>query len=215
MRVGIRTLVLLASCAAAAAAALAHFAIDVVGDYALPADSYDRVSHDSRGLISGIALVLAVFLAARGLRICCDIAAFTRSRILAPVRRLKEGAVVVAAAVAGSIAVVPAMECLDGRIAGVPVHGLNDAFGGSLLLGLATTIVCAVGVALLVYGVARWLISHRDSIATIIGTLLRRIAERSGPSADDLTIQRLTPRRRRTAHALRLSKRGPPEPLFA
>ena len=78
------------------------------------------------------------------------------------------------AAVGASVVIVPAMEYFDGRLDGVPVRRLSEAFGGSILVGLGTTLVCATLVTLLVYAVARWLISHRDSIATIIETLLGR-----------------------------------------
>jgi hypothetical protein len=215
VRVGIRTLGSLALCAAAAGAALAHWAIDVVGDYALARDSYDHLQHGSRELITAIALMLAAVLAVRGLGICCEIATIHRTRLVRPVMALRELLSVVGASVGLSLAIVPGMEYLDGRLDGVPVHRLGDAFGGSIPLGVATTLVCAGLVALLACGLARWLISHRDSIATIIETLLRATAGAHRPSDDDLFLQLFTPRRRRTMRALRLSKRGPPEFSFA
>lgn len=214
MRVGARTLVLLAFCAAATAAALAHVAIDVIGDYALPADTYDYLAHGSRDLVSALALVLAVVLAARGLRICCDIATFNRTRILAVTRPMHEAFYTIAIAVSAAVVLVPAMEWLDGRFAGVPVRELDDAFGGSLLLGLGTTIACATLVALVIYGIAHWIISHHDSIVVIIATLLRRLSGVARPSSYDLDAQLFNPRRRRATSALRLAKRGPPEFLF-
>lgn len=215
MPVGFRTLLSLALCAAAAGAALAHAAIDIVGDYALAHDSYDYVAHGSREVLSGVALIIAVVLAARGLNACCEIASLNRSRILGPVLRLPHALGFVGAAVAGSVLLVPAMEWLDGTFAGVPVLALDDAFGGSLLLGIATTVVCAAAVAMLVYAVVRWLISHRDSIVTIIVTLLRPIAGGVRASNYTITSRGFTPRRRRAPNALRLSKRGPPQLLFA
>jgi len=215
VRVGFRTLASLALCAATAAAALAHVAIDVAGDYALKVDSYDNLRHGSRELVSLIAVALAFVLAARGLRICCEIAAVNRTRILAPVHRLREGLVFVLMAVGASVMLVPAMEWLDGRLNGVPVRELDDAFGGSLALGLGITILCAAMVALVAYGIARWLISHRDSIAAIIETLLGRTAGKIRPTGYDLARQLFAPRRKRTLHALRLSKRGPPEAVLA
>jgi hypothetical protein len=139
VRVGFRTLVSLALCAAAAGAAMAHVAIDVVGDYALTADSYDRLGHGSRELLSGAALILAVVLAGRGLRICCEIAAVNRTRILVSAPRVRETLGFVVATVAASATLVPMMEWLDGRLAGISVRGIDDAFGGSLWLGLVTT----------------------------------------------------------------------------
>jgi hypothetical protein len=95
----------------------------------------------------------------------------------------------------------------------VPVNGFGDAFGGSLLLGLATTLLCAFAFAMSIYHFARWMISHRDSIATIIETLLRTVEDHARPSEFDLARQLVTPRRRRPLTALQLSKRGPPEML--
>ena len=215
MPVGFRTLFSLGLCAAAAGAALAHVAIDVLGDFALANDSYDHVAHGSRELVSGVALFLAVVLAARGLRICCEIASINRSRIPLPIRRLPEALGFVGAAVAGSVALVPAMEWLDGRLAGAPVLALGDAFGGSVLLGVITTVVCAAAIAFAIYAVARWLISHRDCIVTVIVTLLRWMADGVRSSVYTLTSRGFTPRRRRAPNALRLCKRGPPLLLFA
>jgi hypothetical protein len=209
-RVGIPTLVSLALCASSAAAAFAHYAIDIVGDYALAHDTYDGVSHASREVLSGIALLAALVLARRGLRACFEIAASRRGHLPAARFSLHEWAGFVLAAIAGAAAFVPAMECLDGRLAGVPVRELDDAFGGSILLGLATTVICAALVASLIYAIASWLVSHRDDIAAIIVTLCRRSDATSRPCGHDLERGFLSPRRRRTAHALRLCKRGPP-----
>jgi hypothetical protein len=215
VRVGFRTLISLALCAAAAGAALAHFAIDVVGDFALAHDSYDNIRHGSRELMTGVALLLAVVLAARGLRVCCEIAATNRTRLLRPVLGLRETLAMLGTAIAASIAIVPAMEYLDCRFDGMPMRRLSDAFGGSIPLGLATTFLCAALVALAVYAVARWLISHRDSIATIIETFLHACADAVAPSGYDRIGRIASPRRRRAPIALRLSKRGPPATTFA
>jgi hypothetical protein len=215
VRVGLRTIVSLALCAAAMGAALAHLAIDVVGDYALTRDSYDHLRHGSREVVTGIALLVAALLAARGLRFCCEIAADNRTRLLRPALRLREVVGMLVGAVAASAAIVPAMEYLDGRLDGQPVRRLGDAFGGSIPLGLGTTLVCATLVALLVYGLARWLISHRDSIATIIETFLRSFGDGVRSSGYERVRELFTTRRRRTISALRLAKRGPPETRFA
>lgn len=193
---------------------MAHFAIDVAGDYLLPRDSYDHLEHGSRELLTGLALVLAVVLAARGLKICCEIATKHRGRLARPVLGLRAALGLIAGAAAASAVLVPAMEVLDGRLDGAPVLQLSDAFGGSIPLGLTITLLCASFVALLVYGTVRWLISHRDSIATILETLMRRITDRPHANGYDLAAQRFTPRRRRAAHGLRLAKRGPPAISF-
>ncbi len=193
---------------------MAHYAIDVIGDYALARDSYDHLGHGSRELVTGIALMVAAYLAAHGLRICCEIAVTNRTRLLRPMLPLRETVGLLSAAVGASIAIVPAMEYFDGRLDGVPVTGFADAFGGSIPLGLATTLASATLVALLVYAIARWLIGHRDSLTTIIETLLGRMQGAVRLSGYDLVAQLVTPRRRRTLNALRLSKRGPPAASF-
>jgi hypothetical protein len=208
--VGFRTIASLTLCAAAAGAALAHAAIDVIGDYVLPRDSYDYLQHGSRELVTGLALLVAMLVALQGLRSCCEIAATNRSRLLRPALRLRDALGLIAGAAAASALLVPGMEYLDGRIDGTAVRGLSDAFGGSIALGLGTTLVCASFVALVVYGMARWLISHRDTIAQIVETLLRVRASACRPNRHDLIAQLVTPRRRRAPHALRLCKRGPP-----
>jgi hypothetical protein len=215
VRVGFRTIVSLAICAAAAGAALAHFAIDVIGDYALTRDSYDHLRHGSREMIAGAAFLLAAVLAARGLRACCDVAAANRTRLLRPGLRIWEMLGMLASAVAASTLIVPAMECIDGRLAGVPVRELGDAFGGSLWLGVGTTLICAAAVAVLVCTLAHWLISHRDSIATMIETLLGRLSAHVRANGYDRVGLEISPRRRRAPTALRLAKRGPPATSFA
>jgi hypothetical protein len=210
VRVGFRTMASLALCAAAAGAAMAHSAIDVLGDYALRRDSYDHLRHGSRELMTGLALFVAILLAARGLRICCDIAAKHRARLIRPILGLHETVAMLFGAVATSLAMVPAMEYFDGRLAGIPVRGLGEAFGGSMLLGVATTIAAAGIFALVLFAVARWLISHRDSIATIIEVLLRPFLDAPRAAAYDRVGGHVILRRRRAPHALRLAKRGPP-----
>lgn len=214
VRVGFRTLVSLALCAAAAGAAMAHYAIDVVGDYALRRDSYDHLRHGSRELLTAVALFAAVLLAARGLRICCEIATANRARLLRPVLRFRDALAACAGAVATCGLLVPAMEYLDGRIDGAPVCRLADAFGGSIPLGLGTTLICAGLVAVIACAVARWLISHHDSIVTMIETLMRAVTGPARVSGALRFAQSVAPRRRRTPHALRLAKRGPPAGSF-
>lgn len=214
VRVGFRTMASLALCAAAAGAALAHFAIDVLGDYALTRDSYDHLRHGSRELMSGLALVVAVLLAVRGLRVCCDIAVQHRARLVRPVLGMQDTVAMLVAALSASLVIVPAMEYFDGRLDGIAVRGLGEAFGGSILLGVATTIAAAGLFAALLYAVARWLIAHRDSIATMIERFLTAIGERPRLSFN-LRRRNFLSNRRRPASALRLAKRGPPLTIFA
>jgi len=210
VRLGIRTIVWLGACAAAIAATVGHFAIDIVGDYALPHDTYDDVGHSSRELLTGIAIAVAVALTLRGLRACCEIAAASRFRLPSTTSRPYERLGFILGTIATTSLLVPAMEWLDGRLAGAPVTGLADAFGGSLRLGLGTTVVCAALVAIVIYSFASWLISRRDVIVTLIETILRRYNGEERPRGQILDRVVRTTRRRRLTHALTLCKRGPP-----
>jgi hypothetical protein len=109
-----------------------------------------------------------------------------------------------------SVAIVPAMEYLDGLLNGIPVRNLSEAFGGSMVLGLSTTVICAMLIAALVFAIARWLISHRDTIANIIETLITHRAASDRPTRGEVIGQLFAPRHRRTPHALKRCKRGPP-----
>jgi hypothetical protein len=207
--VGLPTLVSLALCAASAAAAFAHYAIDIIGDYALPHDTYDDVSHSSREVLSGIALLIALTLARRGLRACFAIATSHRGRLPAQGFSLRECVGFVLSTIAGTACMVPAMEWLDGRLAGFPVRELDDAFGGSILLGLGTAVLSACLIGAVIYALACWLVSHRDVIASIIETLRGRDTDTT-PLGHALARHVHSTRRRRTAHALQRCKRGPP-----
>ncbi|HEX3369623.1 MAG TPA: hypothetical protein VHS56_08615 [Candidatus Cybelea sp.] len=214
MRLRFWTLCSLALCAAAAAAAMAHVAIDVIGDFALRHDSYDNLAHGSRELVTAVALLVALTLALRGLKNCCEIAAHNRRRVARIAFGFRQTIAYLVATVLAGCAAVPAMEWLDARADGVTIDGLSDAFGGSVVLGLITTVACAAVVATLVFALARWLISNRESIAAIIETMLRRTGDSPRPSTQNLDRERLT-FADRVAYTLRFSKRGPPVALAA
>lgn len=209
VRVQFRTLIALALCAAASAAVLAHFAIDVVGDFALRHDAYDGLRHGSREYAAVLAGVFAVIAATHGLRACCDIALRAQGRVAKPI--LTAGGTIGYAlvAIAAACIGVPAMECFDNALAGVPLSQAGDAFGGSLLLGLTTTMFCAALVAAIFYAFARWLLQHRDVIVAIVATLLRRCYDFAVSFCTALDLQALRPQAS-NAVALCLAKRGPP-----
>src|SRR5262249_54274594 len=154
-------LVLLLVAAAAASAALAHVVIDVIADYLVPHASFDDVgSHGSRELIVSIAVGAAGIIALRGFRLCCEAAA--RRGVRAPeAPRWPLGVWFVLATVALACAAVPAMEWIDTLLAGQPLGDLADAFGGSVILGLGTTVLCAGAFALATFALVRWLLSYR------------------------------------------------------
>jgi hypothetical protein len=209
MSVASRSLVALVIAAAAAAAVVAHGTIDIIADYLVAHASYDDVSsHDSRGLVAALACVVAAVVALRGLRLCFDAAAHgTLASSPAPSWRsapLFAGATMLLASIA-----VPAMELFDSRLAGTTLAGFDDAFGGSVLLGLGTTLACAAAIAIAVFAFARWILSHRDRIiAAIVGIVRSRSQAYAGVrrsrsfAGAPICLRRLS--------ALRRGKRAPP-----
>ena len=165
MRLSLRTVLSLGACAAAAAAVLAHYVIDFVGDFALSHDTFDDVAHASRELGSGVALLIALFLAVRGLRICCEVAATNRYRLPQAAFSIRQRIVLLFSTIAASLAVVPAMECLDDRLAGAPITRLSRRFRRLGVLGIGINGALRGVGRVVVYAVASWLISHRDAIA--------------------------------------------------
>lgn len=141
------------------AAIAAHVVIDVVGDFALTRDAYDGVAHESRGLLLGLA---AVVLGAIALRVLWDALVRRSGSLLAVSRRLRSGSFWQTAALVSLVAFVMlvGMEMLDSRLAGLPIDGLGDLLGGSILLGTAAAIACgtlaALACRMLLAAIAAW-----------------------------------------------------------
>lgn len=204
-----RWLVLLVVAAAAASAALAHVVIDVIADYLVPHASFDDIgSHGSREIIVTIAVAAAGIIAIRGFRLCCEAAARRAVRAPEP-PRWSFGAAFVLATVALASLAVPAMEWIDTLLAGRPLADLDDAFGGSVTLGLATIAVCAGAVALATFAFVRWLLSHRDRIIAAIVAIICK-THTHPPSASELRTFATVPVRHRSIASMRRGKRGPP-----
>lgn len=195
--------------AVCAAALVAHLGIDVIGDYALPHDTYDGMAHDSRIGVVVAALGLALVVGFGVLWSALDAAAHGgrhghRLRIVGSPSRF---CVVVVLLALGAVA---GMESLDGILSGAGVNDLADAFGGSLLLGIGVTIPIGLIVALGAVRAARVIERARTLLVHAFLDLvlrLRRLAALGDPSAD----------RERPAlfHVLatylgRAHKRGPP-----
>ncbi len=170
--VAFRSLVALSIAAAATAAVAAHGTIDVIADYLVAHASYDDVSsHASRGLVGAVSAVLAGVVALHGLKLCCEAAA-TRRLSSAPPPSWRNAPLFAGATVLLASIAVPLMELFDARLAGTTLANLDDAFGGSVLLGLSTTIACAAAIGIAVFALARWVLSHRDRIiAAIVGII--------------------------------------------
>ncbi len=200
----------LAICATALLAAVsAHIGIDVLGDYLVRDDSYDHVAHGSRVLFTFSALGLGTVAGIYVVSHLCAAAATLRQRVrmLSLPRTQVAGAIACIALLA--LVFVPVMETIDALRAGADVDSLADAFGGSLLLGISTTLGCALAWSGALLGVMAWLVRHRERVVQLLFELLNagrtQVAgahERRAPAA----LLASAPARR-TRHR---SKRGPP-----
>jgi hypothetical protein len=205
-----RSLVALVIAAAASAAVVAHGTIDIIADYLVAHASYDDVSsHASRGLVVAIAAMVAGVVALHGLRLCCE-AATNRTLTSSPAPSWRTAPYFVGVTMLLASIAVPLMELFDSRLAGTTLAGLDDAFGGSVLLGLGTTLVCAAAVGIAVFALARWILSYRDRIIAAIAGIIRfRLqTQRHGPRCSRVFGGApICPRR---LSALRRGKRAPP-----
>jgi hypothetical protein len=191
------------------AAVSAHVAIDVLGDYLVRDDSYDHVAHGSRVVFTlcalGLGAVIGLYLFSR----LCSAAASLRMRVRMLRLRRSHIAAAVAAIALLTLLFVPTMETLDALRAGADIDSLADAFGGSLLLGISTSLAAALAWCGLLLGIAAWLVRHRERVVRLLvailcirATLRASTHERRAPSA----VLASAPARR----ARHRSKRGPP-----
>jgi hypothetical protein len=165
----------LALAAGATAAVASHWAIDVAGDFLLAHDTFDGIEHHSRAAFVGIAVALSALVL---LRFLWEALQRHSGSTLSVVRTLRTAAdappwrfvaLVVTIAVAG----LAAMELADAGIAGAPIDGVADVFGGSLALGIGTTVTIAVAIALCVRALLRAFANFEPAIAAFIFRMLR------------------------------------------
>ena len=168
-------------CVALSAALVAHVAIDVAGDFLLPHDTYDALDHRSRGFVACGALALVLCAIAAALRAAIaeargsEHAFCTLLQRALPVSRLRFTLEILAS----TFILLLGMEGLDVIIAGQRVDDLTDLLGGSLVLGPAVAIVCAVVCAAGAWLGLRRLAASRHVLAAALATFFR-IAARGG-----------------------------------
>jgi len=198
---------LFAVAVAALAAALAHLAIDIAGDYLLPHDAYDDVAHDSRTVVAAAAAALLLAGAARSLY--ASVRAALGRRNVAAAIRIESPIVFIGAVIGMSVPLLLAMETIDAIAARRDVDDLGDLFGGSIALGLGTTLAVAALVAVTAYVVLRFFLRTRAAVARAIGGLLQARERAPQRAFSTLARQRrlVVARATRVRHA---SKRGPP-----
>jgi hypothetical protein len=205
----LRLVVLAVVAAALCAAVCAHVGIDIAGDYVLPDDAYDHLAHGSREIFTLIALFCAGGAGILLVRRLCAAA----SRLPSRVRLLRLSRAYVlqwyAAVVGLALVAVPLMECVDALRDGGKIDSLADAFGGSLLLGTATTLLCAAAVCTLLFGFVAWLCRHRNDVARLVSALVSPQRSPLRPGYAERERASIVTRTREL-RAQRRSKRGPP-----
>jgi hypothetical protein len=164
------------------AALLAHVAIDVAGDYLLAHDTYDDDAHGSR-YVASIALLVSVLVALSAYaRAVVAETRGMRGALRASLRSSMPASSFAFAALVASLAMplLLGMAWLDSLVAGAPVDGVIDLFGGSLALGIGmvalASLATAVGLRVFVALVARF---HRSIVrvaCAIVHTNVPRIA---------------------------------------
>ncbi len=132
--------------AACAAALFAHLGIDIAGDYLLPHDAYDDVSHGSRTLVLGVVSAFLMALALGALSAAVREARGSLDAFARTLRSSIEFGFVrsLVLTLVFSTAVLVAMECVDVRAAGDAIDDVGDLFGGSLVLGAAMVALFSV-----------------------------------------------------------------------
>lgn len=201
--------------AACVAAVASHYAIDAIGDFAIPHDTYDHIGHVSRSIATLCAAGFAVFGA-----IVVIIAALSDARRFRGALRSVLGAHglrsplrLLTAIVPSTYAVLIAMESIDGRIATGLQPGLASALGGSIALGTSSAIAAAVIVALVLWRGLQMLCASERRIASAIGRLVARpIVQTDDTGCTVSTLAAPVTRGRESILARRAGKRAPPLP---
>jgi len=199
--------------AAVAAALLAHFAIDALGDVALPRDAYDGLSHGSRGLMALGLLLGSGALAIRLIVAALDGAA-GRDRIAQALSAPASPLLFVGPVVLGALVLLIGMESLDALVATGGVASFGDALGGSVVLGLGLAGGVAVVLGVTAFGALRWFARWHAEVLRAIGAVFAIFL--LPPPVRAFTVARLyVGVGRSTAVLRRAAKRGPPAFLFA
>jgi hypothetical protein len=204
----------LVAVAGALAAAVAHVAIDVAGDYLLVRDAYDGIAHHSRALLLIAVGVVILIAAVRVIFDALDRRCSSTTSMLAAVRDALGSPVrfTLASAAVATIALV-GMESFDCSLTG-RIGDVGDLFGGSVLLGAGSAVIAGALCGWLMHRFVRLVAQYEAPIAALIVA-----AFNLGLTAAALPLS-LRPfgASRTVGRALLLSrqgrKRGPPRPVF-
>jgi hypothetical protein len=195
---------------AALAAACAHVAIDALGDVLLAHDTYDDITHDARSVIGAVAFATLLAFGARGMydAVCAALGRCAARRALVAVARRSA----IGAIVALAIPLLLAMEWVDAFLAGAPTSDLTALLGGSIALGLSTTVATAVLTGLVATALLRWCCSTQTLLVRIMVAWCVARTAASGAGflrCGDRYIRPIPA----PVHARHAAKRGPPLPV--
>jgi hypothetical protein len=195
------------------AALVAHVAIDVAGDYLLAHDTYDDHAHGSR-YVASIAFGIAVFASlSMFVRAVISETRGVRGALRAALQSSIPASPAAFAATVVSLALplLLAMAWLDSIVAGVPPDDVGDLFGGSLALGIGTTIVVSLATAIAVRALVALAVRFHRSIVRAVCALVHATVPRE--AGDACAVARRTDERPRVTACFRRSSgtdRAPP-----
>jgi hypothetical protein len=194
------------------AALLGHVTIDILGDYLLPHDTYDDVSHSSRAIVALITLGAALFGIVLSLRALVREACGSENAFCSSLRRALPAHVplFVLGTIAASTVVLCAMEAGDALVAGQAIDDLGDLFGGSIASG--GTIVASIAALTALIAVAAL---RRLARTRLVAALRCAFLRRNTPTISS-AVARMSVRRRPLVRDLDLCHRiaGRAPPLF-
>jgi hypothetical protein len=204
----------LVALAAALAALVAHVTIDVAGDYLLAHDTYDGMPHESRAVFIVAVAALAIAAASRVLFDLLDRRCGSTASLLRRVRgALGSPAAFVAQTALLAVLTLAGMELLDCAASGTPVDGIEDLFGGSLLLGLSTISIAAALAGWLAHRLVRLLAEYEPALAALVFRFIVAAAALPVRSATAYRGRSSRTTLRALLLARRGTKRGPPLPI--
>lgn len=170
--------------AALAAAAAAHSAIDLIGDFALPRDSYDGMAHESRALTFVVVLVIAAIAILKFLWSALEGAGASTAAFRALVKPVLALPVWRFAAMVTLLALVAlmAMESTDALLDGVRIDDFADVLGGSIPLGMGVTLAISACIGAAVSQLLRAVAAAHEAIIEIVCAILVGVNHPGGSS---------------------------------
>jgi hypothetical protein len=164
------------------AAAAAHSLIDIIGDYALPHDSYDGMAHHARTLAFVVVLIISIGGVLRLLWLAIDAGhastgafrALVKPVLAIPVWRFAIAVTLIA------LLTVIAMESVDALLDGVRIDDFADVLGGSIPLGMAVTLTISICIGAVVSHLFRAVAVAHHMIVEMVHALFVGTGRRAG-----------------------------------